>query len=314
MPRFADLAPQFLTLSPAACGALVAAIEDAIEVFGAWNIRVHPSSRAMEARRQLTLVAREESFGTTETQLVRTARSILLANDFYTITRSLPQEPKAPLSEDLPRMLGGSLLEDTQDTRPYETQSQFWVGALLAHSGLQPKALSGSGRRPDYSIDIEGSRLTVEVKRPQSADSVIRSLDTACEQVENYGIGGILAVDLSAALGLRNLPTVTDSQPDGPRPHEAAREPFDRLAEVVREHVRRSRPRSFRRTAGLIILARYCTWHSPAKADLDFGFFLSALVCEGALAGLYEHFMERVIFRLPIGVKRISGNPMVPRA
>jgi hypothetical protein len=247
--------------------------------------------------------------------LHRTARAIFVANDFYAITRSLSSERQDPIARELTPIFEGLLEESPTSRRGYEIQTQFWLGALLAHSRLHPAVPTGTGRLPDFLVTVRGVRLAVEVKCPQSASGVRRALDEAERQIRASGIPGFIAMDLSDALRTFDLSTTAR----GPR--ETVRARFDAEARRLINYIRlRQRPSaspadsrsSFNRVAGLLVYARFCGWTDPAGTSLDFGFFLKGQTFPKAAAGFYEPFAEQLLDQIPAGIRQMTGNPMRP--
>ncbi|HEX8691085.1 MAG TPA: hypothetical protein VF746_01485 [Longimicrobium sp.] len=311
MGRYEIALLPFAQLSPQACEALAVALEEAQEVLISWNLRQTENGRIARAIRQLHTVAMNGSFGSTKAQLYETARAIFLANDLYVITRTLPSERDDPIAQELAAILGGSLTEDTHDRRAYEMQSQFWFGTLLAQSELHPTLLAGVGRRPDFIVTVDNVRLAVEVKRPTSISAAEYAVRKAHRQIRELGIPGIVALDLSDAIGLRQLDTERARASGAVRPHDLARQPFNEAAEQVRHYIDSNRPNRFERLLGLIFYARYCVWHAPESSDLDFGLFLNGHIFENVAGGIYDHFAIRMLGRLVPGIENLTGNPFI---
>lgn len=310
LSRYAQAILPHSQLTPAACGAIAVALEVAIERLAALDIRSPVLGRANEALRHLKRVATENSYGTSELELHRTARAIFLANDLYAITGALPPTGNKVFSEELARLARGTLEEDSRDQRGYAVQSQFWFGALLAHGGLEPKIPPGSGKRPDFIVNVEGVGVGVEVKRPISEDSSLELVDYADEQLCAYGVSGLIAVDLSEVLGTRLLtvPPQPVNSPDAAR--NRIRPEFLRVAGMLEDHIRGSQPVHHKRTIGLVTYARHCVWLDGDPLELDFGFFLRGKVFPNGSAGLLEHHAERFIDRLKPAVQRLTGSQL----
>lgn len=302
----------FAELSPAACKAIAIALEEARDILIGWNLVPSQGSRIDAALRRLHRVAAEESFGTTTEELHDTARAIFLANDLYTISRTLPEVRQESMAQELKAILGGLLGEDSKDRTAYEMQSQFWVGALLAYSRLHPALLEGTGSRPDFVITIENVRLAVEVKRPATLKGAIRAINTAHAQIRATGIGGVVVIDLTDALGIRNL-RISEAHAilGDSKPHDSAWAPFNSASDRLRSHIEAEGPARYDRLVGLVVYARYCVWHSPAASDLDFGLFLHGHIFEGVCGRIYDHFGIRMLARLVPGIEKLSGNPFV---
>jgi hypothetical protein len=156
-------------LLPDACAVIARALAKAIAVFEHWVIPVADTGRLLEAQRWLEEVAKRGHYGESDEELRRTGRAVALAVDFYHISTAPGDERDDSLAKEIARSLGGTLEGKTRDSTPYDFQSQFWVGTLLAQSGLRPKVLGGKreGVRPDFLIEAATLECAVEVKRPK---------------------------------------------------------------------------------------------------------------------------------------------------
>ena len=198
-------------LSPKACAVIARALAKAIVTFEQWGIQVHEVGRLREAERWLLEVANRNRYGDNDEELIRTGKAAALAVDFYHISISLGQEPEHSLANEIVLSLGGTLDANIKDSTPYEFQSQFWVGTLLAQSGLKPKVLGGKrkGTKPDFLIEAGTLECAVEIKRPQNLKSARRAVGSAASQLHDYGLlyghPGIIVVDLSGCLATNDL-------------------------------------------------------------------------------------------------------------
>src|SRR5687768_10665293 len=91
----------FSGLSPSAGKALAAAIDDAIEALRKWQLPTGPNTRLLNARRRLLEVSAQGSYGATPAELYETAKAIMIANDFYGISRTMQDERAGPIAEEL---------------------------------------------------------------------------------------------------------------------------------------------------------------------------------------------------------------------
>jgi hypothetical protein len=297
-------------LTPAACNALAVALDEARETLRSWNIRLPETGRLEMAARQLRRIADQNHYGASIEELHLSAQAIFLANDFYTITRTLRADRLEPIARELIRALAGTLQQDSLDRRAYEMQSQFWFGTLLAYSELHPMVPDTSGKRPDFVITIEEVRLAVEVKRPSTFATAHVLVDSADEQIRGYGRPGIVVVDLSEAIGTELLLDRESSSQGRTRVSDAVRPVFTKYADELKTYIRRRQPTDYSSIVGLIVYTRFCVWEDPTANRLDFGFLLNGQVLPLACGGLMEHFAERTMDRLAPGVKRLTGNPL----
>lgn len=307
--RYALAVLPYSTLSPAACGAIAVALEEAIEQLAELEVLSPLIGRARDGLRQLRHVAETGSYGSTDQDLHLTARAVFLANDLYAITRALPRQADPLLRSELAQIARGTLDEDSVEQRGYAVQSQFWVGTLLAHARLNPGIPAGEGSRPDFIVTLEGVRIAVEVKRPLNELSAVRAIDHSGAQLRDFGLSGFIIGDLSEALGTRHLSVLPQSA--GSTARDMIRPEFTRLATSLEQHIIASQPASHTRTIGLITYARHCAWLPGNPPELDFGFFIRAKVFPRGSAGLHEHYAERLIDRLVPAIESLTGSRVV---
>src|ERR1051326_2209340 len=196
----------FSGLSPAACEALAAAIDDAVEALRKWQLPTGPNTRLLNARRRLLDVSAQGSYGATPAELYETAKAILVANDFYGISRTMQDERAAPIAEELRIALRGPLREnETRNNTAFDIQSQFWFGTVLAYSGLHPAVPDSNRTKPDFVISVDTLECGVEIKRPRSSSSASPALSYAASQIREYGKPGVIVLDLSQCVGAEQL-------------------------------------------------------------------------------------------------------------
>lgn len=295
-------------LSPSACSALAAAIDDALEVFSNWQLPTGMSTRLLRARSRLLEVATHGSYGETPAELYKTGKAILLANDFYLISRTLTDDRAGPIAEELEAALGGTLTEvETKKKTPFDLQSQFWFGMVLAHSRLHPSVPDSRKRRPDYLINVDTLLCGVEIKRPESEPSAKRALSTAASQLNEYGLPGVIVLDLSRCVGADDLilhsGEVSARQIVNDRFYPLA----NQLISIVGNY---SRSNKFDRILVLQMYARFFNWTVGSINYADMGFFFKSTVFPDACSGLVIKQSERIRDLIASGLERISGNPL----
>lgn len=307
------------TLTPGACGALALAIEDALDIVAGWDVRVDLSGRFPMARAHLRSVEASGSFGRTKQELDRTAHAVMLANDLYAITRALRGDRNDYAVSEFVPILGGSLDGTTRDHRPYEAQSQLWFTTLLAHANTRPALLDLPHRRPDALVEVEGVRMSFEIKRPQNLTSVEAAMRKAAAQIHAIRYPGFIVVDATEIV----RQAVSDIEPQSPGASRADvnREAFRMVAAHLHRHLTERQgaagqddPRwaVFHRVIGLVVFSRHCVWAEDAASHLDFGYLLDARMVDTTVAAIYGHHGERFLRRLARGVAQMTGNPMQP--
>ena len=308
-------------LTPAACGALAVAIEDSIGRVEAWGLNVRSQVRLRRAIAQLKRAAARDSYGATPDERRRTAQAIYLANDIYVITRALPRERDPSLIEEFRRILAGTLETDTGDRRAYQTQSQFWFGALLAHSNLHPALLTYEGTRPDYLVTVlDQVRMTVEVKRPGSIGAAENLIEEGAHQIDAARLPGFLVLDasdlvaaeLAAPGGANNDGDLALN--DGTTYFSTVRPVLYTLADQLFEYVERYvavRPGDATcRVIGLIMYSRHSVLSDTDPATHDFGFLIRGQQLSTTTARLYRDAADRMFQLLEHGIEKITGHPL----
>lgn len=308
MAKYPTAVIPFSGLSPAACAALAAAIDDAIEAFRKWQLPTGPNTRLLNARRRLLKVANEGSYGTTAVELYDTAKAILVANDFYGISRTMQDERAAPIAEELRVALRGPLSEiETKNNTAFDIQSQFWFGTVLAYSGLHPGVPDSKETRPDFVISVDTLQCGVEIKRPKSPSSASAALSSAASQVHEYGKPGVIVLDLTQCVGADQLIL----HQGAPSARQLVKRRFfplvSQLADQVSDY---SRSDKFKRVLILQTYARFFNWTLGGERDVDMGFFFKSIPFPDACRGLVTDQSERIQTRIARGFERLSGNPL----
>jgi hypothetical protein len=298
----------FTHLSPPACSALAAAVDDALDIFCRWQLPVGMSTRLLKAKSRLLKVANQNSYGETSDELYETAKAILLANEFYLISRTLKEDRAEPIAQELEIALGGTLSETkSKNKNAFDIQSQFWFGTVLAYSGLHPAVPDSKKRRPDFIINVGSLSCGVEIKRPQSGESAWRAISSAASQLRAYGLPGVIAVDLSQCVGADELILHRGAV----AARQIVRHRFYPLVNQLTHAVRNySRSDKFDRILLLKTYVRFFNWTPGEKEDADMGFFFRSTVFPTACSGLVTDQSERIQNLIVRGFERISGNPL----
>lgn len=301
----------FTRLSPPACVALAAAIDDALEVFGKWQLPTGMNTRLLKARSRLQKVANQGSYGATPDELYETAKAIVLANDFYLISRTLKEDRADPIAEELNVALGGTLSEiETKKKNAFDIQSQFWFGTVLAYSGLHPAVPDIKKRRPDFVISVGSLSCGVEIKRPKSQVSALRALSSAASQLHEYGLPGVIVLDLSQCVNADGLILHKDIV-------SARRTVQHRFYPLVNELTKAASSYShsdkFNRIMLLKMYARFFNWTPGKKEDADMGYFFKSIPFPKACSGLVTDQCERIQSLMSRGFERIGNHLSLKR-
>jgi hypothetical protein len=298
----------FSGLSPAACEALAAAIDDAVEALRKWQLPTGPNTRLLNAKRRLLKVSAQGSYGATPPELYETAKAILVANDFYGISRTMQDERAAPIAKELKLALRGPLSESaTKNNTAFDIQSQFWFGTVLAYSGLHPAVPDTKKTKPDFVITVDTLECGVEIKRPKSASSASAALSSAASQLREYGKPGVIVLDLAQCIGADQL--ILHEGP--PSARELVRHRFFPLVtQLADEMTHYSHSDKFQRILVLQTYARFFNWTLGREKDVDMGFFFKSIPFPDACHGLVGDQSKHIQTRIARGFERLSGNPL----
>lgn len=295
-------------LSPKACTALAAALRDVIGLLESWGIRVPTSGRLRAAEKHLRRVAQAGSYGSNEAELIRTAKAIHLAIDFYLISTSLNKDRDDPIATDLVKALRGTLDGTIKNLSPYDIQSQFWTGTLLAQSGLRPAFISPSNEpTPDFIVSVYTLDFAVEVKRPHSLEGAKACLSRAADQLHAFGKPGVVFLDLSACVFTDDLVI--------PKAHFSARETVhQRLsaleAELVSFIESYTRPEKFRGVVDLVSFARFFVWKTLDPPEEDAGSVFTMNPFPDAYTVNIYGYITRLQEMLLKGTAKVTRNPV----
>lgn len=172
----------------------------AIAVIAKWGIQVD-ASRLIDAKRLLRDVAAAKSFPESHDELVKIAHAARDAQEFAEISGMLPDEPIPPVATALRDATTDRTPKDSP-LRPYQAQAELWVGAMLSCATDFVGSPLDHGR-PDYVVRQGNMQYGIEVKRPQSADRILRGASKGSKQLrpwtDDYH-GGALVMDLTDCL------------------------------------------------------------------------------------------------------------------
>jgi hypothetical protein len=301
----------FKKLEPRACTALAAALRDVIGLLESWGIPVSSPVRLRAAEKHPRKVAEANSYGETEEELIRTAKAIDLAIDFYLISTSLNKDRDDPIANDLVRALGGTLDGNIKNLSSYDMQAQFWAGTLLAQSGLRPAFIAqGNKPTPDYLVSVWSLDFAVEVKRPHSVNSAKKRLKEAADQLYDYGKPGIIILDLSACVFTDDLiiPKGTVSARQA-----VTKRLSDLEAELVSYIESYPRPEKFSKVVDLVTFGRFWVWKNLDPPTEDAGpVFRMNPFPDVYKINLYDYInqLQEMVLK---GVGKLTGNPVAVR-
>lgn len=285
MSKYPTALIPFTKLSPKACIALVAALDDAIELFDKWELPTGINTKLGTAKKQLLKVITDDSYGKNDDELFKTARAITLANDFYLISRILSGTRAKAIAEELENALKGTLdeIETTKKNSTFDFQTQFWFGTVLAHSNVHLSVPDIVTTKPDFVIKHGSLLYGVEIKRPKSLNGVKNSLGKAATQLRNFGKPGIIVLDLTCALEIEKYILYKGKSPVRELVEYQLRTVTNELKNYI---IKYSRSDKFNRIVLLVTYIRFFNWTIGKKDDADMGELLILKVFPEACSGL----------------------------
>jgi hypothetical protein len=190
---------------PESCGRMAEDLEYAIARFAKWNLPIKEKGRLKRAVSVLRRVAERGRFGADPEQLQLIANAVMVAGDFSAVAYFLNDGEIQVVFEELVGAMGGSLAETGKQTA-YDLQSQFWFSTILARAKLRVTAPHVEhGRRPDFVFTFEELEHSAEVKRPKTLHSAVALIESAADQIRQYGAPGIIVVDIAQCLNTRDF-------------------------------------------------------------------------------------------------------------
>ncbi|MDE2794936.1 MAG: hypothetical protein OXL34_08980 [Gemmatimonadota bacterium] len=198
----ADISDRLFT--PTRVGDLADQLEEAIRKMRNLGIRIPPNCRLALIARVLRDVAPTLRFPESPDKLIEIGHAVRDGQEFVEISWVLPTERLAPtVQEKLQKAVFGVLGQT--GTRPYQYQSELWVGAALLRSGASAEVVTDTeGKHPDFVVRRGTALFPVEVKRPQTIGHARNLVSEAARQLgsrQRQYHGGALVVDLTDCLG-----------------------------------------------------------------------------------------------------------------
>ncbi len=234
------------------------------------------------------------------------SNAISTAYEIVQITDYLPPELSLELREDLRRAVGGSLDSGHADAA-IRSQTQLHMGAIVASAGLVTSVSSiAKGSVPDFVVEVDGLRIAIEVKRPESEAGVLRSVDRAVSQLAETSVpheAGAVMLDLSDVLG--------DHVGRSWAEDVDAAAHFGPLVDRASDHIHTKASRGtdgYERILGLFALAKVSGWHLDLPAHPETRFASYFEIFPGARQGLVRQSSARLRARLITGIETLGGD------
>jgi hypothetical protein len=233
----------------------------------------------------LERIGRNLTFPTSLPERREVANAIRDAQEFRTIRRLLGVSKERFFLRDLADAMRGSASRLEQARRPYQFQSQLWIGAIFSAGGLDIRPLQPRNDQvPDYTLNIEGTDYAMEVKRPQTRKSIRGLLIRGREQIRQHGTKGGIVLDVTDCLPEAALFLHGDDPKGRPeaRVDAAFEEVYKHAGRLVFDPVlKRHRP-NFKHVCFLLVFAQGWRWfrRGPKGPELflcsQFGLFVTA--------------------------------------
>ena len=211
----ADITDRIFT--PTRVGDLADQLEEAIRKMTNLGIRIPPNCRLAMIARVLRDVAPTLRFPESRDKLIEIGHAVRDGQEFVEISWVLPTERLTPtVQEKLQKAVFGVLGQT--GTRPYQYQSELWVGAALVRSGARAEVVPDTqGKHPDFVVRRGTALFPVEVKRPTTIGHARNLVSQAARQLgssQRQYHGGALVVDLTDCLGPDSAIHLATGPPD----------------------------------------------------------------------------------------------------
>lgn len=287
------------------------ALDAGVAAFRRWGIKPPPGSWIQEAASALDLAVARNSLGNTDAELKRLSAAIAMAVDLHHIGSCLGDESSRLVAAELAKITHGRLPGSADSPAGRDYMAQYWVGALLAQSKLNPRVIGYEieGRsKPDFIVVKGGVRFAVEVKRPRTPRSARRAVSEAAGQLRTFDGSGIIIIDATDCMSVD--PWAVSRSPATTR--EQVRADIGKLHEELYDLARSyRRSAKFSQLSMLMTFARYWNWavDESGAARRDAGLLFHA----AGLPYLWSRQMgvvtREIQKALLAGIKQLTGNP-----
>lgn len=254
---------------PRTCGQIAKRLGAAIEILESTGIRVSDLGRLKLARDRLISTAAVDRFPDDERERRLTAWAIRDAQDYDQILRVFHPDAIRHLAPEIQRAIAGDPRSLPSLRQSLTFQTQFWVGAVLKHAGVDVLVPRGDGQKmPDYFVLNGTLRHGIEVKRPSTSTHLRALLSIAAKQLAAQSTRGAVVVDISDCLDQPDLLAHGDDTEDLERAADAA---FTSLANnlgdiILAELNRYGYASAFSNIIALIVFARGRYWPTGDSA------------------------------------------------
>jgi hypothetical protein len=299
--------------SPAACAEIRRALDIALATFRRWNIEPPPGGWIQDAAAWLDRVVELNSLGETAHELARTSAASALAVDLYHIATCLGEEANTRVAAELATLARGQLMGRGGSAPGRDFLVQFWVGALLAQSKLEPHIIAYDVQgqpKPDFVINKGGTRFAIEVKRPRTPHSARRIVQDAAGQLRAFGGPGIIMIDASECMSIGPFDVICPTADAREAVRSDLRVLHRSLHDVATSYTRSGK---FSHICMLLSFVRYWNWEvsSEGARRRDAGILLNANSFGYLWSRQVTHLTHEIMDSLREGIRQLTGNPPV---
>jgi hypothetical protein len=307
--KYVSPIPEHRRVAPSSCAVLSRRLNRLVDSFKRRGVAVPASSRLVREARALAEVAAVGTFPTNRDSRRVIANAVHDVHEFRKIVALLGLSKAATLTHDLRSALKGTPEKAEPTRRPYQFQSQLWIGSLFAASSLQLTVLlTGAAKSPDFSVKVEGRIYGLEVKRPANAHGLRGKIAEARDQLDARRLQGGVALDVTDCIPQHLLFTYDDDPGDAPyaKIDEVFSGLYRQSGDVVFDSSNKRHCPGFECIAFLIVYVNGWRWtvHGPLGPELftasQFGRFVTA---KGNL--MYWH-ADKIRSAYVNGLKRAS--------
>jgi hypothetical protein len=230
------------------------------------------------------------------------------AVDLYHISTCLGNESFRSVAVDLGKITRGRLLASGGGSGAKNHLSQFWVGALLAQSKLNPRILayeSHGKAKPDFLIEFGHVTYAVEVKRPSNC-AAVRLVNEAGDQIRRYDRPGLIIIDATDCMSADPWEVTREGPSVRARVAQELGTLQNRLARFIERY---SRSNKFHQVTMLITFARYWSFVTDNGPRRDAGMNLRATAFSYRWSHQVTALNKGIQDGILRGLEQLTGNP-----
>lgn len=198
--------PPHRRITPARCNVLARRLDRIVNGFQQSGITVPQLSRLRREARLLEGIANRRAFPTDQTARLSVGNAARDAYEFEAIRKLVGDPMMISIAADLQAALKGTPERLDKSRKPYQFQSQLWTGSVFHSAGVTLKIpATTTTKSPDFVIEVGATAYGLEVKRPSQVTAIPRAMADAVRQLQEYGVIGGVALDVSDCLSQTTL-------------------------------------------------------------------------------------------------------------